>query len=180
MGLLDIYDNTITNPKPLTADYFEARPKVHGLSTWYSYDSTTPMGDLDTCGYTTYKIPIIKQCPADPNTPFKTMCNNQPTLSHPTLSIQLATIKFTYDFDSKVLFYSIDKALSVYGKNLPINALMLKRDGLKEIGQLLEVNMLDIKPGRFYKNIENVKDFELVIDGIKAILIGAGYYLPEF
>jgi hypothetical protein len=172
MGLLDIYEDTITNPKPLTVDYFETRPKVQGLSTWYSYDSTTSMGDLNVCGYTTFKIPIIKQCPIDPESPFRSMYDSQP--------IQLATIKFTYDFDSKVLFYSIDKALSVYGKNLPINALMLKRDGLKEIGQLLEVNMLDIKPGRFYKNIENVKDFELVIDGIKAILIGAGYYIPDF
>lgn len=180
MGLLDIYEDTITNPKPLTADYFEARPKVQGLSTWYSYDSTTARGDLNVCGYTTYKIPIIKQCPADPNTPFKTMVNGQPTISHPTLSIQLATIKFTYDFDSKVLYYSIDKALSVYGKNLPVNALILKREGLKEIGQLLEVNMLDIKPGRFYKNIENIKDFELVIDGIRATLVNAGYYVPGF
>lgn len=172
MGLLDIYDNTITNPKPLTPDYFATRPKIKGLATWYSYDSTTPMGDLDTCGYTTYKIPIVKHCPVDPNASFKSMWDGHP--------IQLATIKFTYDFDSKVLFYSIDKALSVYGKNLPVNALILKREGLKEIGQLLEVDMLDIKPGRFYKNIENIKDFELVIDGIKSILVNAGYYLPEF
>lgn len=159
MGLLDIYDNTITNPKPLTSDYFEARPKVHGLPTWYSYDTTSPIGTLDVCGYTTYKIPIIKK------------------LVEP---IQIATIKFTYDFDSKALFYCIDKALSVYGKNLPIDALMIKRDGLKEIGRLLEVDMLDIKPGRFFKNIENIKDFELVIDGTKSVLVGAGYYLPEF
>lgn len=159
MGLLDIYDNTITNPKPLTSDYFEARPKVHGLSTWYSYDTTSPIGTLDVCGYTTYKIPIIKK------------------LDEP---IQIASIKFTYDFDSKVLFYSIDKALSAYKQNIPINILMLKRDGLKEIGRLLEVDMLDIKPGRFFKNIKNIKDFELVIDGIKAILVNAGYYLPEF
>jgi hypothetical protein len=100
------------------------------------------------------------------------MCDGQP--------IQLATIKFTYDFDSKVLYYSIDKALSVYGKNLPVNVLILKREGLKEIGQLLEVNMLDIKPGRFFKNIESVKDFELVIDGIRATLVNAGYYVPGF
>lgn len=159
MGLLDIYDNTITNPKPLTSDYFEARPKVHGLPTWYSYDTTSPIGTLDVCGYTTYKIPIIKK------------------LAEP---IQIATIKFTYDFDSKVLFYCIDKALSVYGKNLPIDALMIKNDGLKEIGRLLEVDMLDIKPGRFFKNVENIRDFELVIDGTKSILVDAGYYLPEF
>lgn len=170
MGLLDIYDNTITNPKPLTTDYFATRPKVKGLSTWYSYESTTAMGDLNTCGYTTYKIPIIKQCPIDPEASFKSMWDGQP--------IQLATIKFTYDFDSKVLFYSIDKATSVY--NLPANVLILKRDGLKEIGQLLEVDMLDIKPGRFFKNIESIKDFELVIDGTKSILVNAGYYLPEF
>jgi hypothetical protein len=172
MGLLDIYEDTITNPKPLTADYFETRPKVQGLSTWYSYDSTTARGDLNVCGYTTYKIPIIKQCPVNPEAPFRSMCDGQP--------IQLATIKFTYDFDSKVLYYSIDKALSVYGKNLPVNVLILKREGLKEIGQLLEVNMLDIKPGRFFKNIESVKDFELVIDGIRATLVNAGYYVPGF
>ena len=172
MGLLDIYDNTITNPKPLTPDYFVTRPKVNELATWYSYDSTTAKGDLNTCGYTTYKIPILKQCPVDSEAPFRSMWDGRP--------IQLATIKFTYDFDSKVLYYSIDKALSVYGKNLPANVLILKRDGLKEIGKLLEVNMSDIKPGRFYKNIENIKDFELVIDGIKSILVNAGYYLPEF
>ena len=159
MGLLDIYDNTITNPKPITSDYFEARPKVHGLPTWYSYDTTSPIGTLDVCGYTTYKIPIIKK------------------MDEP---IQIASIKFTYDYDSKVLFYSIDKALSAYKQNIPINILMLKRDGLKEIGRLLEVDMLDIKPGRFFKNIENIKDFELVIDGTKSILVNAGYYLPEF
>lgn len=172
MGLLDIYDNTITNPKPLTADYFATRPKVSGLATWYSYDSTTPMGELNVCGYTTYKIPIIKKCPADPQALFVSMLDDQP--------IQLATIKFTYDFNSKLLFYNIDKALSVYGNNIPIHVLMFKRDGLREIGQLLEVDMLDIKPGRFFKNIENVKDFELVIDGTKSILVNAGYYLPEF
>ena len=159
MGLLDIYENTITNPKPITADYFEARPKVHGLSTWYSYDTTSPIGTLDVCGYTTYKIPIIKK------------------LAEP---IQIASIKFTYDFDSKVLFYSIDKALSVYGKNLPIDTLIIKRDSLKEVGRLLEVDMLDIKTGRFFKNIESIKDFELVIDGTKSVLVNAGYYLPEF
>lgn len=174
MGLLDIYEDTITNPKPLTADYFETRPKVKGLSTWYSYNSTTARGDLDDCGYTTYKIPIIKKSPGsvDPNTPFKSMWDDQP--------IQIATIKFTYDFDSKVLFYSIDKALSAYGKNIPVNILILKREGLKEIGRLLEVDMLDIKPGRFFKNIESIKDFELVIDGTKSILVNAGYYLPNF
>lgn len=172
MGLLDIYENTLTNPKPITSDYFATRPKINGMATWYSYDSTTANGDLNTYGYTTYKIPIIKQCPVDPEAPFRSMWDGRP--------IQLATIKFTYDFDSKVLFYSIDKALSAYGKNIPVNVLMLKREGLKEIGQLLEVDMLDIKPNRFYKNIENIKDFELVIDGIKAILVNAGYYLPEF
>ena len=172
MGLLDIYENTITNPKPLTADYFETRPKVKGLSTWYSYDSTTAKGDLNVCGYTTYKIPIIKKSPVNSEAPFKSMWDDQP--------IQIATIKFTYDFDSKVLFYSIDKILSVYGNNLPVNVLILKRDGLKEIGQLLEVDMLDIKPGRFFKNIESIKDFELIIDGTKSILVNAGYYLPNF
>lgn len=174
MGLLDIYENTITNPKPLTSDYFEARPKVHGLPTWYSYDTTSPIGTLDVCGYTTYKIPIIKKGPVDPSTPFTSVdgWGGQP--------IQIASIKFTYDFDSKALFYSIDKALSAYKQNIPVNILILKRNSLAEIGQLLEVNMLDIKPGRFFKNIESVKDFELVIDGTKSVLVNAGYYLPEF
>lgn len=172
MGLLDIYDNTITNPKLLTPDYFETRPKVHGLSTWYSYDSTIPTGELNVCGYTTYKIPIIKKCPVNLVTSFVSMWDDQP--------IQIATIKFTYDFDSKLLFYSIEKALSVYGKNIPVHALSFKNNCLKEIGQLLEVDMLDIKPGRTFKNIENIGDFELMIDGTKSILVNAGYYLPEF
>lgn len=172
MGLLDIYENTLTNPKPITADYFATRPKVNELATWYSYDSTTTNGDLNTYGYTTYKIPILKQCPVDPDALFRSMWDGRP--------IQLATIKFTYDFDSKALFYSIDKALSAYGKNIPIHLLNFKSDCLKEIGELLDVDMLAITPGRFFKNIESIKDFELVIDGIKAILVNAGYYLPEF
>lgn len=175
MGLLDIYENTITNPKPLTEDYFKTRPKVNGMSTWYSYDETTPAGELNMLGYTTYKIPIIKK-PTHENRihigKFVSVWEDQ--------SVQVATIKFTYDFNSKVLFYSIDKTLSAYRQNIPVNILIIKRDSLKEIGKLLEVDMLDIKPGRFFKNIENVKDFELVIDGTRSILVNAGYYLPEF
>ena len=175
MGLLDIYENTITNPKLLTAEYFKERPKVHGMSTWYSYDETTPSGELNTLRYTTYKIPIIKK-PIHENRihigKFVSVWEDQ--------SVQVATIKFTYDFNSKVLFYSIDKALSVYGKNLPIDSLMLKREGLKEIGELLDIDMLAITPGHLFKDVVSIKDFELIIDGTKSILTKAGYYLPNF
>ena len=167
MGVLSVYDEVIENPTPISREYFATRPKVSGLATWYPMDGMP--------GYTTYKIPITKKhtrTDKHDSAYFVSVWEDQP--------IQLATIKFTYDFDSKLLFYDIAKVLSVYEHNLPVNTLILKRDGWKEIGQLLEVDMSDIKPGRFFKNIENIKDFELVIDGTKSILVNAGYYLPEF
>ena len=165
MGLLDIYENTITNPKPLTAEYFKERPKVNEMATWYTSD------DPSFDAYMTYKIPIIKKSPVDSGALFRSIWDDQ--------RIQVATIKFTYDFKDKVLFYNINKI--VYGnKSLPIHILNFKSNCLKEIGELLDVDMLAITPGHLFKDVVSIKDFELIIDGTKSILTKAGYYLPNF
>lgn len=167
MGILSVYDEVIENPTPISREYFTTRPKVNDMATWYTSD------DPSFDAYMTYKIPIIKKGPKFCTTTFISVWDDQP--------IQVATIKFTYDFKNKVLFYNINKILSVYGnKNLPVHLLNFKSDCLKEIGELLDVDMLAITPGHIYKDVVSIKDFELIIDSTKSILVNAGYYLPGF
>lgn len=179
MGILSIYDEVINNPKPITEDYFETRPKANGLATWYSYDETTPLGELNTLEYTTYKIPIIKK-----HTPERRCCSDSFDLPYfvsvwEDQPIQVATIKFTYNFSDKVLFYDIERS-KLYAIRTSADILMFCRDQFRDICDELEVDLKDIKPGRLYKDVVSIQDFELIIDGIKSQLTGMGFYLPNF
>ena len=57
---------------------------------------------------------------------------------------------------------------------------MFCRDQFSDLCKELGVDLKDIKPGRLYKDVVSIQDFELIIDGIKAQLSGLGFHLPNF
>ena len=175
MGILSIYDEVIEKPTPISSEYFATRPTQNHLATWYAMEGIP--------GYTTYKIPIIKKhtperrCRADsfdvPYVPyFVSVGEDQP--------IQVATIKFTYNFSDKVLFYDIEHSKLETNYTTSVDILMFCRDQFRVICDELNIDLRDIKPGRLYKDVASVQDFELIIDGLKSQLTGLGFYLPNF
>lgn len=172
MGILSIYDEVIEKPTPISSEYFATRPKQNNFATWYALEGIP--------GYTTYKIPIIKKY-----TPERKYCTDSLDSQYfvsvwEDQPIQVATIKFTYDFSDKVLFYDIDCPILEIKHNSPVDLLIFRRDQLRNICDELDIDLRDIKPGHLYKDVVNIQDFELIIDGIKAQLTGLGFYLPNF
>lgn len=172
MGILSIYDEVIENPIPISSEYFATRPTQNNLTTWYAMEGIS--------GYTTYKIPIIKKYTQEGwhyagnhDSPyFVSVWEDQP--------IQVATIKFTYNFSDKVLFYDIELSKLATNCTTSVDILMFCRDQFRDICNELDIDIQDIKPGRLYKDVVGVQDFELIIDGIKSQLTGLGFYLPNF
>lgn len=166
MGILSIYDEVIEKPTPISSEYFATRPTQNNLATWYAMEGIP--------GYTTYKIPLIKKHTHKKiyyTSHFVSVLEDQP--------IQVATIKFTYDFLDKVLFYDIERSKLDAIRN-PVDILMFCRDQFRDLCKELGVDLRDIKPGRLYKDVVSIQDFELIIDGIKAQLSGLGFHLPNF
>lgn len=172
MGILSIYDEVIEKPTPISSEYFATRPTQNKLSTWYVMDGIS--------GYTTYKIPIIKKhthesihYTGNHDSPyFTSVWEDQP--------VQVATIKFTYNFSDKILFYDIERSKLESICNTSVDLLMFCRGQFCDICNELGVDLRDVKPGRLYKDVASVQDFELIIDGLKSQLTGLGFYLPNF
>ena len=57
---------------------------------------------------------------------------------------------------------------------------MFCRDQFSDLCKELDIDLRDIKPGRLYKDVVSVQDFELIIDSLKSQLTGLGFYLPNF
>lgn len=172
MGILSIYDEVIEKPTPISREYFATRPTQNRLVVWYAMEGIP--------GYTTYRIPIIKKrthesrhYTGNHDSPyFVSVWEDQP--------IQIATIKFTYNFSDKILFYDIERSKLEAIRTTSVDLLTLCRDQFRDICDELEVDLKDIKPGRLYKDVVSIQDFELIIDGIKSQLTGMGFYLPNF
>lgn len=171
MGILSIYDDVIEKPTPISSEYFATRPTQNHLATWYELEGIP--------GYTTYKIPIIKNY-----TPEHKYCTDSLDSQYfvsvwEDQLVQVATIKFTYDFSVKVLFYDIERSKLDAIRN-PVDILMFCRDQFCDICNKLELDLRDIKPGHLYKDVVSIQDFELIIDGLKSQLTGLGFHLPNF
>lgn len=172
MGILSIYDEVIEKPTPISSEYFATRPTQNHLMAWYALEGIL--------GYTTYKIPIIKKythknsCFTGNFDPpyFVSVWEDQP--------IQVATIKFTYNFSDKVLFYDIERSKLEVNYTTSVDILMFCRDQFRDICNELGVDLRDIKPGHLYKDVASVQDFELIIDGLKSQLTRLGFHLPNF
>ena len=170
MGILSIYDEVIEKPTPISSEYFATRPTQNNLATWYAMEGIP--------GYTTYKIPIIKKHTHEnkyftgnfTSPYFVSVLEDQP--------IQVATIKFTYNFSDKVLFYDIERS-KLDTKRTSADSLMFCRDQFSDLCKELGVDLRDIKPGRLYKDVVSIQDFELIIDGLKSQLSGLGFHLPN-
>ena len=172
MGILSIYDEVIEKPTPISSKYFATRPKQNNLATWYAMEGIS--------GYTTYKIPIIKR--HTPERRYRTDSFDMPYFVSvwEDQPIQVATIKFTYNFSDKVLFYDIEHSKLETNHTTSVDILMFCRDQFRVICDELDIDLRDIKPGRLYKDVASVQDFELIIDGLKSQLTGLGFYLPNF
>lgn len=171
MGILSVYDEVIENPTPISSEYFDTRPTQNHLATWYAMDGIP--------GYTTYKIPVIKKY-THKNRYFTG--NYDPPYFVSVWEdqlVQVATIKFTYNFSDKILFYDIERS-KLKANHIPVDILMFYRDQFRVICDELGVDLCDIKPGRLYKDIVSIQDFELIIDSLKSQLTGLGFYLPNF
>ena len=173
MGILSIYDEVIENPTPISSEYFATRPTQNNLATWYA------MEGIPAPGYTTYKIPICKKY--TPERRYRTDSFDMPYFVSvwEDQPIQVATIKFTYNFLDKVLFYDIERS-KLDANRTSADILMFCRDQFRVICDELDIDLRDIKPGRLYKDVAGVQDFELIIDGLKSQLTGLGFYLPNF